>query len=93
MPLSKENIYTTKDIYDLPEGHLMQGLNGLYGDSQSEKRSLFQTRFSKEKGNCNRLWYGISIVQGTENKIFSLKHIDVRKNVRYNIGRYLKSAR
>lgn len=30
-------------------------VNGLYGDSQSEKRSLFQTRSSKEKGNCNRL--------------------------------------
>lgn len=55
MPLSKENIYTIKDIYDLPEGHLMQGLNGLYGDSQPEKRSLFQTRLFKEKGNCNRL--------------------------------------
>lgn len=55
MPLSKETIYTIKDIYDLPEGHLMQEVNGLYGDSQSEKRSLFQTRSSKEKGNCNRL--------------------------------------
>ena len=55
MLLSKETIYTIKGIYDLPEGHLMQGVNGLYGDSQSEKRSLFQARSSKEKGNCNRL--------------------------------------
>ena len=69
MLLSKETIYTIKGIYDLPEGHLMQGVNGLYGDSQSEKRSLFQAQSSKEKGNCNRLWYGISIAQGTEDKI------------------------
>lgn len=36
MPLSKETIYTIKDIYDLPEGHLMQGVNGLCGHIMTE---------------------------------------------------------
>ena len=52
MPLSKETIYTIKDIYDLPEGHLMQGVNGLYGDSQYRKKKTFsKLDLTKEKGN------------------------------------------